>query len=325
MSASIRQMQDRISGRAIDLPDLRERWLGFIQRHLMTHQLGLDGPTHREFAIEAAGRTVDEWSIIRITTTAGKGQLVRDRKRISSDCRERYIMYLSLRDSIEFEQFGRKSRCEAGTFTLLSSIDPLIHSKFGNNDTIGFGIPRQFVDHRMMGVERTCLTPIGARQGLGRLVCEALLSLQENVAQMTDGEFVKAAHPLADLVLLAFKGQTDVTTSTSCVRTSNLARAKRLIRERLSDPDLRLEDIARACGFSLSYLHQLFRDDGRTAREYVNEERLQKAHVLLKSGRAASVTSVALECGFSNMSHFSTAFRAAFGVSPRDVLSNRLS
>ncbi|MFC4312057.1 helix-turn-helix transcriptional regulator [Steroidobacter flavus] len=142
---------------------------------------------------------------------------------------------------------------------------------------------------------------------------------------MTDEEFVQAAHPLADLVLLAFGGQADVMTSTTSVRTSNLARAKRLIRQHLADPDLRLEDIAHACGFSLSYLHKLFRDDGRTAREYVNEERLQKAHLLLRSGRAISVTSVALECGFSNMSHFSTAFRAAFGISPRDVLGQRWS
>jgi AraC-like DNA-binding protein len=324
MSASMRQTQDRISGCATTLPDLRERWLGFIHRHLMTYRLGLGTATHRDFAMEAEGRSVADWSIIRITTTAGKGQLMRDCTNIASDFRERYIMYLSLRDTIEFEQFGRTGRCQAGTFTLLSSADPLVHSKFGDNDTIGFGMPREFVDQRLMGVERRCLTPIGVGEGLGRLVRESLLSLQQNAAKMTDEEFVMAAHPLADLVLLAFGGQADVTASTSCVRTSNLARAKRLIREQLSDPDLRLEDIARACGFSLSYLHKLFRDDGRSVREYVNEERLQKAHLLLKSGRAASVTSVALECGFSNMSHFSTAFRSAFGLSPRDVLSNRL-
>jgi AraC-like DNA-binding protein len=325
MSVSILQTQDRFSGCAITLPDLRERWLGFIHRHLMPYQLGLGAATHRDFAIEAEGRSVDDWSIIRITTTAGKGQLMRDRKQIAADFRERYIMYISLRDSIEFEQFGRKSRCEAGTATLLSSSDPLVHSKFGDNDTIGLGIPRDFVDQRLMGVERRCSTPISVGDGLGRLMAESLLSLQRNAAKMSDEEFVKAAHPLADLVLLAFAGQADVTTSSTCVRSSNLARAKRLIREQLSDPDLRLEDVARACGFSLSYLHKLFRDDGRTAREYVNEERLQKAHLLLKSGRAVSVTNVALECGFSNMSHFSTAFRAAFGLSPRDLLSKRWS
>jgi AraC-like DNA-binding protein len=307
------------------LPDLRDRWLGFIHRHLMPYHLGLGAGTNRDFSIRAEGRSVADWSIIRITTTAGKGYFTRDREQIAADLRERYIMYISLRDSIEFEQFGRRSRCEAGTAALVSSSDPLIHTKFSDNDTIGLGIPRDFVEQRLMGIERKCLSPISIGEGLGRLVAESLLSLQQNAANMSDEEFVKAAHPLADLVLLAFGGRADVSTSPSCVRTSNLARAKRLIREHLSDPDLRLEDIARACGFSLSYLHKLFRDDGVTAREYVNEERLQKAQLLLKGGRAVSVTSVALECGFSNMSHFSTAFRAAFGVSPRDVLSKRWS
>jgi AraC-like DNA-binding protein len=319
------QTQDRFIGCATELPDLRERWLGFIHRHIMTYRLGSGGASHRDFALEAEGRSDNDWSIIRITTTAGKGQLIRDRQQIAADFRERYIVYISLRDCIELEQFGRKSRCEAGTATLVSSSDPLMHSKFGDNDTIGLGMPREFVDQRLMGAERKCLTPIDVGQGLGRLMGEALLSLQRNALRMTDEDFVKAAHPLAELALLAFGGRADITTSTTGVRTSNLARAKRLIREQLSDPDLRLEDIAGACGFSLSYLHKLFRDDGRTAREYLNEERLQKAHLLLKSGRAVSVTSVALECGFSNMSHFSTAFRAAFGVSPRDVLSKRWS
>ena len=147
-------------------------------------------------------------------------------------------------DDIEFEQFGRRNRCEPGTFTLLSSANPLVHSKFGENDTIGFGIPREFVDQRLMGVERRRVTPIGVPEGLGRLVRESLLSRQQNAAMMTDEEFVKAARPMADLVLLALAGQADVTTSTTCVRTSNLGRAKRLIREQLSDPDLRLEDVA---------------------------------------------------------------------------------
>ncbi len=317
--------QDRFSGCATTLPSLRDQWVSFICRHLMPYRLGLGAATDRNFAMTAEGRSVADWSIIRITTTAGKGQLLRERKQIAADSRERYIMYISLRDSIEFEQFGRRSRCEAGMAALLSSSDPLVHSKFGDNDTIGLGIPRDFIDHRLMGADRRCSTPINVGEGLGRLVRESLLSLQQNAARMSDDEFVRAAHPLADLVLLAFNGKADVTTSTTCVRTSNLARAKRLISERSCDPDLRLEGVAHACGFSLSYLHKLFRDDGRTAREFMNEKRLQKAHLLLSSGRALSVTNVALECGFSNMSHFSTAFRSAFGISPRDLLGQRLS
>jgi hypothetical protein len=39
MSGSIRETQDRISGCAIESPDLREQWLGFLQRHLMTYYL----------------------------------------------------------------------------------------------------------------------------------------------------------------------------------------------------------------------------------------------------------------------------------------------
>jgi AraC-like DNA-binding protein len=108
----------------------------------------------------------------------------------------------------------------------------------------------------------------------------------------------------------------------SSIRAGNLSRAKRIIRRRLSDPDLTLSDIARECCLSLDYLHRLFRNDGRTMWEYLKSERLQRARELLDLGtlRRMTVTELALECGFSNMSYFSTAFKRAFGLCPREVL-----
>ena len=90
---------------------------------------------------------------------------------------------------------------------------------------------------------------------------------------------------------------------------------------RMADSDLSLEDIASECGLSLRYLHDLFRDDGRTVREYLQGERLHAARRMLERAvaGAATVTDVCMACGFSSPSVFSTAFRKAFGISPRDV------
>ena len=65
----------------------------------------------------------------------------------------------------------------------------------------------------------------------------------------------------------------------------------------------------------------MLRADGVTVSEYLKTQRLQRAKLMLESaGSDTTVTEVCFSCGFSNPSHFSTAFRQAFSISPRDIL-----
>lgn len=320
MSANVRTGSEYLRGSTIDFHDLRDQWLTFIGRHILCHQLGSAYQLERNFAIEAQGRSVDQWSVCRVITLAGKSQLTRQNDDIRADARERYVAYLSLRDEIEFEQFGRSHKGGEASLTLVSGSDPLLHRKMGDNDTLCFGMPREFVDRRIARAENICATPISVERGVGSLVRHALLALHNETARMSEDEFLSASQVLGDLVLLSLGSRADLSTSTSFVRTSNLARAKRVIRARLNDPELKPADIANECGISLSYLHNLFRDDGRSVCEYLLAERLQRARVMLQRGRTATVTDAAMACGFSNMSSFSTAFRSAFSMPPRDVL-----
>jgi AraC-like DNA-binding protein len=99
---------------------------------------------------------------------------------------------------------------------------------------------------------------------------------------------------VGELILLAFERAKDTPLNNHSVRASILARLKHKIQARLTDPDLQLSDVASECGISLSFE--------------------------LASVSGSTVTDVALACGFSNLSHFSTAFKGAFSVSPREVL-----
>ena len=136
---------------------------------------------------------------------------------------------------------------------------------------------------------------------------------------MSSEEFQTAARLTGELVLFAFEGAADVMSDTSAIRTANLARAKRVIGARLAEADLTLAAVARECGLSLRYLHDLFRDDGRTASEYLRCKRLQRARHMLECGIGGLVTEVSMSCGFSSPSQFATTFRRAYGISPRGV------
>jgi transcriptional regulator GlxA family with amidase domain len=66
---------------------------------------------------------------------------------------------------------------------------------------------------------------------------------------------------------------------------------------------------------------RLFASEGTTPMHWLWERRLREAHRLLSNQVVSRVKDAALAAGFSDMSHFSRAFRAAFGQSPLEVLT----
>jgi AraC-like DNA-binding protein len=57
---------------------------------------------------------------------------------------------------------------------------------------------------------------------------------------------------------------------------------------------------------------------GKTVYEYIREQRLEKAFSLLAGGRY-NVSQSAFAAGYTNISHFSQAFRERFGISPKTL------
>jgi AraC family transcriptional regulator len=79
---------------------------------------------------------------------------------------------------------------------------------------------------------------------------------------------------------------------------------------------LSLVAIARAVHYSPYHLARLFRREaGESIHRYLNRLRLGVGLEQLAEG-ASDLTALALDLGFSSHSHFSTAFRREFGVSP---------
>jgi transcriptional regulator GlxA family with amidase domain len=103
---------------------------------------------------------------------------------------------------------------------------------------------------------------------------------------------------------------------------AKLAEAVALMEANLGEP-LPTDDIARLVGVSRRQLERLFKQhlDELPSRYYA-ELRLARAQRLLQQ-TSQSILQVALACGFASGSHFSNAYRARFGRTPRDERSQR--
>jgi AraC-like DNA-binding protein len=85
------------------------------------------------------------------------------------------------------------------------------------------------------------------------------------------------------------------------------------------DKPFTIEEATALTGGSARSIYRAFqRYRGYSPSEFSKRRRLQRARVLLTDpSLLISITSVAYDCGFSDLSHFSRDFRAAFGETPR--------
>lgn len=85
------------------------------------------------------------------------------------------------------------------------------------------------------------------------------------------------------------------------------------------DDAFTLEDVARAAGMSANRLQRLFRAAfGMTVFEYVRRRKLERARQALQE-EGLSVSEAAYRAGYNSSANFATAFRRAFGVSPKEM------
>ena len=103
-----------------------------------------------------------------------------------------------------------------------------------------------------------------------------------------------------------------------------LTEAVTLMEANIEEP-LSTDEIAQLAGVSRRQLERLFKQYlGTLPSRYYLELRLQRARQLLLDTNH-SIVQVGLMCGFSSGSHFSTAFGALFGNTPREERQRRLA
>lgn len=301
----------------------RESYSRFVARNLCTFDVSF--PDESAFHIGARSHSIEGFTVARFATRGGKGELQRAEAQIRADHEDRYFVCLPLTGFLRVFQGRRDSSVSPGCAAFLTTAEPLKYQKMGDNDTVYLFLPRRFVEQRNLRAHDSCGRLVAVQTGLQKLAIEMIVALERTAADMSASDLRGAVSCAGELFLLSLSDSAPLDSDISPVRAGNLARAKRIVRERCADPDLTLKDIAGACGLSLRYLHDLFTNEGCTFRNYLMKERLELARRLMQSStRVVSVTDVYLASGFRNHSHFSTAFRRHFSISPKDALRARL-
>ena len=105
------------------------------------------------------------------------------------------------------------------------------------------------------------------------------------------------------------------------LRVARMSAMKVDITEKLASPNLSVEEVAKRQGVSSRYVQMLFEQEGTTFSQYVISQRLLRAHRMLTDPRFAdrSITSLAFDAGFGDLSYFNRAFRKCYGGTPSEI------
>lgn len=164
-------------------------------------------------------------------------------------------------------------------------------------------------------------TAFGTGDDTARLAAAYLESLSRSAGSMDSQSASRLATTALDLLaVLAHERRGRSVPEAPEAALATLARVKDHILRHLGDPDLSPERIAAAHHVSVRYLHKLFRFEGVTVARWIQRRRLEvcRRELARPTAGGATVAALAGRWGFVSASHFSRAFRAAYGISPRE-------
>lgn len=217
----------------------------------------------------------------------------------------------------ELEQGGRKTPLTADNLFMYDATQPFRFSLGGSENHL-LRIPRELLSQRLPRVaESTAIVLNDRRPGV--------IPLREMLRQATgtpailkdDGLGSRYAETLLDLLVISLELQDLKTTH---VELDLYGRSMNYIRQHLSDSDLSIERLAQVHHVSTRTVTRAFARYQKTPVAEIWKERLNASRDAIERGRVRSISQAALDFGFSDFSHYSHAFKKAFGVTPQTLL-----
>lgn len=244
----------------------------------------------------------------------------RTRAHIARTSMPSYLLVTPLQGEFELRlEHAPAIRARVGEFCLIDHARPyeFVHG-YGVN-TLCVDFPRRAIEERISGVERLVGRLMTAESAMSRLLVALLFNLGRELSTTTASNIVPAfGHTLLGFVAATYSSELELPVGRG---TAARARAYRAyIDSRITEPELRPADVAHHFGISERYLRSVLSADGEPFSSYVLRRRLVHcARRLADPGsRWSTITAIAFEAGFSNATHFAQAFKARYGLTPRD-------
>lgn len=191
-------------------------------------------------------------------------------------------------------------------------------------ESLALMLPRRVFADARLDVGALLHQPIACDNAAMRLLVAYVRGIAASEAPLSPALCRRAAEHVHDLVLLALDagGEEAARARERGLPAARLHRLKQDIRTRVeTGRPLRLAPLAARHGISPVYVQKLFEREGTSFSAFVLEHRLAHVHRRLRNPRFAhrSVSRIAFDAGFNNLSWFNRAFRQHYGATPSEI------
>jgi AraC-like DNA-binding protein len=187
-------------------------------------------------------------------------------------------------------------------------------------DFIGIRVPRKAIAPLVHGLNGR-MRCIRGGTAIVRLLTSYVRAIPDILAESPGGSGIVTNH-LYDLIALSLGTSLNATIGIArSVRAARFRAIQSDIATHLNDESLTIANIAERHGVTSRYIHKLFAIEGTTFTHYVLQQRLDRTYRLLRDQRYASrsITSIAYEAGFNDLSYFNRTFRRRYSATPSNI------
>ena len=221
----------------------------------------------------------------------------------------------------EINQYGRIAMVNEGEAVLTANGTEATFTGHTLTRVINFRLSRNLLTPYISDLDALVARPIPKDNRVLQLLV-GYATMLNNQAELATPELrhMVATH-MHGLATLLLGGAGDLELPEQGLRAARLKAVKDHILTKIAQHDLSLGDVARSQQISESYIRQLLAETGTTFTDFVLGGRLARAHRMLLDPYHAdrSISAVAYEAGFGDLSYFNRTFRRRYGATPSDI------
>ena len=258
-------------------------------------------------------RLTDCTASARVSGTRTHAQIAHD-----SDAYLTVVMVAQGSETLRFGD-GRELRLTEGMFTLWDSTRPMAFMTSDNLRQMSLLVPEAQLLRRVPRVRDLAGRPIDGRHGIGGMFTDHFRVLLSRLGELPASNRHTVLEATLDLLALCLSDQPALPAPR--LRRLVLEQVKSHIEAHLTDPSLGVATLARRFRMSERNMHKLFEHTGTTVGAHIRARRLAMCRRDLEGTTLAArqIGEIAAHWGFADASHFSKVFRAAYGLSPKEI------
>jgi AraC-like DNA-binding protein len=257
------------------------------------------------------------------------GFVIRRTPKLISRGRDDLVLTIQIDGHFGMSQLGRDVQIGPGEAVLSSTSDVVTARVTPNSQNLALSVPRSRLAPMVPQLQDHVGVVLSKHSEPVRMLTSyipAVLNAGAVINPQLQG--IVTSH-IYDLVALALTPKREIALDLDRrgLAAARISAIKADMLANLADNQLTESAIARRHRVTPRYIRRLFASEGMTFSDFLRRSRAARAHQILTDfrSRGRTISSIAYEVGFNDLSHFNRLFRHLYGGSPSEIRATHVA